>query len=859
MRKTHRLLLSLVLVVIVFSVLTQSVGAPAFFDDKVTLEWKSDPALRTFLQDEAADDSPRVNVILVFSAIPSANDIMLLSSLCQVRTFTGHVATVNSFVGLLPKLASLPFVTRIAMPRMLKPELDVSVPEILADQVWNTAKYPGVRDSSGRVVNGAGVIIGFDDVTGIDYQHKDFYYQNGTNKVLYIWDQSSVGTPPDGYTYGNECNPSEIQARACTESDYSLVPADPTGHGTAVAAVAASTGQASNNYYGVAPGASIMEVKLEEASDSYVIDAINYMITKARQLNRPLVIVHSLGDSLGSHDGTEPLELAFTDFVSEGVPIVVAAGNDQRSSLHVSGNLSPGETVHVPWSMSGNNNLIDLWYPVADILSLSVLTPSGDVVTGPTADSGVQTFDGNVIIQSDMRPSGKEWWINVTATTEVLEPNAAWEFVLTSVSGPQGKWDAWTEPGEFLGSNETVAGKYLIDPSDTIDAPGTARGVITVGAYMTKYSWWARCTSCMEWARENGYKGFWWTPTYAPGEAQLLYFNTSRGIETTTELGGPGVGQILYFSSAGPTRDGRMKPEVDAPGANIAAARASYAPERHSDPDDYHQVWVGTSFAAPHVGGVIALMLQMNPYLNPNEITNILEADARQDNFTGSIDKSIGSPLWGWGKVNALRSTLDAPSLYSIRVQVDSVGQPFHVDLNLDGTAVDMIPLNETRTVILEFRKGGNHTLELTPIINAEPGTRYVLSDFSWTFSSGGSKTYAYQLQYHLQVNSQYGNASGTGWYDANTTAVASITPTTLDGHAFQGWIGSVVSSSPTLAVRVDSSKELSATWSQGLPASIQGENLAEGLLILIAIVALVSFMKHRSVRRRLRPHPSAD
>jgi hypothetical protein len=800
----------------------------------------------------------------VFSTIPSPYEISTLSTLCQVNTFTGHVATVNALVSTLPALAGLPFVSRIAMPKMSKPELDVSVPEILADQVWNTAKYPGIRDAYGRIVNGTGVIVGFDDVTGIDYQHKDFTFPNGTNKVLYIWDQSSAGTPPEGYTYGNECNPSDIQSHTCPEFDFTQNPAGTTGHGTAVAAVAASSGQASHNYIGVAPGASIIEVKLKDTSDNSVIDALNYLITKARQLNRPIVIVHSLGDTLGSHDGTEPLELAFTDFVSQGVPIVVAAGNDRGASLHVSGELFPGEAVHVPWSTSGNSNQIDLWYPVENIMSLSVVTPSGAEVTGPTPDAGVQTIDGNIMILPDMRPTGREWWISVTATTQASQPNSAWTFALTSVSGPEGKWDAWTEPGQFVGSNETVARKYMIDQSDTIDAPGTARGVITVGAYMTKYSWWARCTSCQEWAAANGYMGLWWTPSYAPGEGQLLYFNTTRGIVKMTVTGGPGIGQTLYFSGAGPTRDGRMKPEINAPGANIAAARAANAPERHSDPDNYHQVWVGTSFAAPHVGGVIALMLQMNPYLSPGEITSILEADARQDNFTGVIDKAVGSPIWGWGKVNALRSTLDAPSLYSVRIQVISAGQPIYADLTLDGAVADSIQLNETKTIILEFKGGGNHTVELTPIINVESGSRYLLSGSPWIFSSGGTRTYSYQLQHYLQVSSPYGNPTGSGWYNVNTTATASITPTTVGSHQFEGWIGSLASTSPTVNVTMDSSKQLLATWSPGPPTLTQLQNspaivLVEAVLIFIAILASVVLVRRQSLRRRLRPNPSED
>jgi len=297
--------------------------------------------------------------------------------------------------------------------------------------------------------------------------------------------------------------------------------------------------------------------------------------------------------------------------------------------------------------------------------------------------------------------------------------------------------------------------------------------------------------------------------------------------------------------------------------ANIAAAKAATAPVQSpgsvgpDDPDNYHRIWAGTSFAAPHVGGVIALMLQMNPYLSPNEITSLLKADARQDNFTGSINKLTGSPLWGWGKIDALSSTLEAPSLYSVRIEVASVDQTLSADLTLDGAIVESIPLNQTSTVTLEFSRGGSHTVQLTPIIEVEPGTRYVLFGTPWTFSSGGTRNFAYQGQYYLQVNSQYGYANGTGWYNANTTATASITPTTVEGHEFQGWIGAIVSSSPTFTVKMDSSKEISATWSA---ASLAPPGSPAGIVWILTIaiasiaIALVAFMlRYRHGRTRLR------
>ncbi|HYB67160.1 MAG TPA: hypothetical protein VEC43_02440, partial [Candidatus Acidoferrales bacterium] len=92
--KTRKLLLTLVLTVTIFSVFAQSVGAPYFFDDRVLLRFKADPPLRLYLQSEGVHESTRVNVLLVFSTVPSPDELATLTSICRLQTFTGHVATV---------------------------------------------------------------------------------------------------------------------------------------------------------------------------------------------------------------------------------------------------------------------------------------------------------------------------------------------------------------------------------------------------------------------------------------------------------------------------------------------------------------------------------------------------------------------------------------------------------------------------------------------------------------------------------------------------------------------------------------------------------------------------------------------
>ena len=282
--------------------------------------------------------------------------------------------------------------------------------------------------------------------------HKDFYFSNGTSKILYIWDQSIEGTHPDGFTYGDECIPNQIQAHYCPEFDGDPWTSD-AGHGTAVASIAASTGLAPGKFVGVAPGAYIISVKLADGYEDHVLDGFNYLVTKARKLGMPLVIDFSFGSSLGSHDGTEPLELALTDLADQGTPIVVSSGNGRNKDIHVDGRLGPGQHVAVTWSNeAANEGSVDLWYSSQDTVAISVRTPSGDIVSGPTSDTGVRTSDGNVIVSSDHRDRQGMVHRYYSSALVVHCIIAYGLFALTGVGIFDGKWDAWTEPGKFTPS-----------------------------------------------------------------------------------------------------------------------------------------------------------------------------------------------------------------------------------------------------------------------------------------------------------------------------------------------------------------------------------------------------------------------
>ena len=833
-RDLDELLLVSFLTLLVLIPVVQGIGSATFFDGRIMLHSKADPVLRNQLGRASQDSKDQFSVMLTFSQVPSSVDLDSLRSIGTLRGFTGHVATMTLSQESLQELATFDFVDRISAPKKLKPQLDLSVPDILANQVW--AK---LKDPYGNPVNGTGVVIGTLD-TGIDSLHKDFYFSNGTSKILYIWDQSIDGTHPDGFNYGYECTPDEIQVHFCPEFDGKPWTGDYAGHGTAVAAIAASTGSASGEYIGVAPGAYIMSVKLADGSEDHILDGFTYLVKKAQKLGLPLVIDISFGSSLGSHDGTEPLELALTDLADQGTPIVVPAGNGRNKNIHVDGRLGPGQSVAVTWSNeAASESYLDLWYSPVDTTTISVRTPAGDVVSGPTSDTGVRTSNGYVVISSDQRETGKEWFIDITPLPGSALDSSAWSLTLTGVQISVGKWDAWADPGKFTPSMDP-RNQYVIDPLDTIDHPGTSQGVITVGSYETRYWWLGRCTPCVQYNTQNGLQGNW-----TVGRDFAL-----------------GVGYLALSSGAGPTRDGRTKPEIVAPGVNIVAALATNVPlvtQSHpylDEPDNSHGVWRGSSFAAPHVAGVIALMLQMNRYLTPNEIKSLLIGGARRDQFTGTLNDRSGSPLWGWGKINALVSTQNAPTLYSVKVEVLPTAEKLKANLTIDGLSAREISINQAQTLIFEFRGNGTHTIEIPEFISVNSETRYGTNGTPWQFSSGGVRAFQYRVQYLLTINSQFDNVEGGGWYDANSTATINVTSTMVSGHRFGGWSGSVNSELPTFQIKMDSPKEVTAQWVTEVPISPQTNMGIFWVLAAIIGVALVAtILRTKGLLRRPRPH----
>jgi len=172
--------------------------------------------------------------------------------------------------------------------------------------------------------------------------------------------------------------------------------------------------------------------------------------------------------------------------------------------------------------------------------------------------------------------------------TQARIEQGIWSFTLEGITVINGDFDAWIERGLVI---PRFTGPHLSSEC-TISVPGTSNKVITVGSYITR---------------------------------------------------GTPVGGLSSFSSQGPTRDGRQKPEIAAPGERIMSVKFK------ASGDDQYKLLRGTSMASPHVAGTIALMLQKDNALTQSEIKECLINSARSDGFTGATP----NPMWGYGKLDA--------------------------------------------------------------------------------------------------------------------------------------------------------------------------------------------------------------
>ena len=592
------------------------------------------------------DTGERISVIMDISDNSDLSEINSMDDV-EIRSVVEDIVTANVPVNSLNALASLSCIDYIFASQPMSRSLDLSIPEIRADYVWQNVK------SNNNAVMGDGTLIGIVD-SGIDYTHEDFYNVVGTEietRIGNIWDQTLSPTdvlPMDlgeiptsaGYNYGLEYTNDDINYALIQDRPHDYVAQrDTEGHGTLVAGIAAGDGSAwtdAGTRAGVAPKSELLVVN-GGATDDLIIDGLNYLVNRAKLFNKPIVICLSTEYGLSAHDGSHPLERVIDTLSQPGVVIVAAAGNQKDKDLHASGNtVNSNDKVvfNVDYSYASGEVYQTIWFSTFDDLGVTIISPY-DHLTNLITPMGPYFENKHVAyIYWYFEPISQAWVqvrneITITFTRNV--PNGGTN-VLVLIQGN----------GYDSSSNDNNPSPY--------GSPPPPWGPIKDGGWTLKMS------GPVSYGRFDTWISSWGSPArYVDGVDTSVTITTPatarRAIAVASYNGRgdnnlPSLPIISEFSGAGPTRDGRLKPEICAPGRRIFSALSSDS----STVQTPYTVDSGTSFAAPHVAGQIALMMQVNPYLTPEDVKTEIICDSRKDSYTGS---ELWDNEYGYGKLNS--------------------------------------------------------------------------------------------------------------------------------------------------------------------------------------------------------------
>jgi subtilisin family serine protease len=579
---------------------------------------------------------------------------------------------------------------------------------------------------------GNGVIIGIID-RGFDYTHPTFYNTDYSQyRISRIWNQIDIGTPPIGYDYGNEIIGSEEILNKLNDNiiingeDYSeLLGID--SHGTHVAGIAAGSGSTlSENFKGVAYNSEL--VLCTSVEPAKISNAIEYIFDYASSVGKPAVINMSLGSNMGPHDGTSSLDKKIDEYSGEGRIIVGSAGNTGDKKLHLDYNFSENETIQSFINFSSNStpsskgsNKIDIWGEAGDDFSVALniydidsdqyedytryISASENAIFNYT----LYDYDGDEvtvdIVAEHSNHNNSKPHIRITFNNDDQDSDLGdiYDFIMLEIVGSNTKIDAWLEKQYFssfsdLGS--TVSSVVDGNTNSTImEIGGTANSIISVGSFTSK----------------NQFTNFF---------GDLLTIDTE-------------IGEIADSSGIGPTIDGRIKPDISAPGEYVVSSVNSFYSGTYDTSDTsvlvdeiigenynwYFSAFSGTSMASPVVAGIIALMLEADPTLTPTEIKQFISENAWTDNYTSNVPNNI----WGYGKIDAHETLKSLESILSFK---DSTQHSFIIYPNPTSSIIN-IEHDFTTAKVYDFSgrelfKSKSKTIDLSEL----PSNIYLLRLF---------------------------------------------------------------------------------------------------------------------------------
>lgn len=501
----------------------------------------------------------------------------------------------------IEQLSNYPEIEFIEKPKSLYFEVTEGIAASCVPPLWEAPNK----------LSGKNVLVAIID-SGIDYSHPDFRNEDGTTRILYLWDQTGITASKEsseplevesGILYTSEDINRALLAGNRMEQLRIVDEIDPSGHGTHVAGIACGNGRASRGINrGVAYESTMLIVKLgSSVSGSFpkttqLMTAVDFSIRTAIKERLPLVINISFGNNYGSHDGNSLLEQYLNSVANLWeVSIVVGTGNEGAERGHAAGKLSMSpqgnplpQTIELSVGGGETSINVQLWKNFYDEFDVEVIAPDGQS-TGPLRIlPGKQEYSIGrtqlAVFYGEPKPINRaQELFFVFLPKDLTMDSGVWQFRLTPRQIVSGEYQFWLPTAGAL--NEST-GFLRANVVNTITIPSTAGRVISVGAYDAR------------------------TDSYA-------YFS-GRGVETLNR---------------------QIKPELVAPGVDIISAA----------PGGGYDTRTGTSMATPFVTGTAALLMQWgivqgrDPYLYGEKLKAYLIRGARHlPGFTQYPNPQVG-------------------------------------------------------------------------------------------------------------------------------------------------------------------------------------------------------------------------
>ena len=564
---------------------------------------KMDPALQELIEEGLGHQWVRAMLRR------KSNNVVLPSWVKEVTRF-GSISTIRIRRRDIKRTWALKKVASLKAPRLLK--LDELPPMEFPRNIppkRNAHRRPNDLKSTGK-----GVVIGCLD-WGLDFTHKAFRNSDGSTRLLAIWDQdikkeSPLFPPPKPWGYGRLITKDDIN-KALQKKDpfkalnFKFDDSKRTKHATHVLDIAA--GSSRNGYHGgMAPDADLVFVQMQtgrgpraDLGDTVQLpEAIDFVNRVAGR--RPCVINMSLGSHSSSHDGRELVSMMNDNFLrlNRNRMIVQSAGNYYQQRTHTFTQLFAGRSETFTWEIDPRDitmNELEFWYSNRDVVVLSIKPPGNKSWTNVPLGSSKEIKDskGRRVVKAYHRafdPNSPSHHIDI-----FIDPrfgSGRWSIKIRPIKILDGKIHGWIERDQAGFLQSRFSAKDVVQQT-------------TLGSIC------------------NG---------FFPLVVGASNNNSSNAVAAS-------------FTSSGPTRDNRQKPDIGAPGLNVVAAGSDFL-KGSGKPHNKAAVESGSSMGAPYVTGVVACCMEVaNGPLTAMQIRKSLQYTAKKTAHPERLGAGIVDPV----------------------------------------------------------------------------------------------------------------------------------------------------------------------------------------------------------------------